>query len=526
MGSFVDMTFHLAIAGGLARWGRVRRFAVLPGVCLALSACTVGPDYQAPAAPEVADYTATPTAAVVPAAKGFTGPGSGAQHWVRGAPVDPHWWKGFGSPALDRLVDQALAHNPDLAAAQATLETARYNLKAAQAVFYPQLSLGLSSARTQTSAAAPSGPQLYTLQTGQVSVGYLPDVFGLNRLVTRGQQALVDVADAQLQAARLTIAAQVASAVLNLAALDEALAVAGDTAREQQQMLDLTETRYRLGATSQFDVFTQQSQLASTRAQLAQLQQARDSALHLLAGYLGQFPAQAGHLDLPALAALQLPAQLPLTLPSALVRDRPDIRAAEAQLRAANAQVGVAVARMYPSIQLTADWGGQSEHWGSLLNPAQRAWDLAAGLVMPIFEGGALRAQKHAAEAAYRGVFAQYRSAVLTGFRNVADTLKALQHDAAVLDEEARATRAAQQALDLVRTQYQSGQVDFLNVLTSETQVQTARLSLIQAQAQRYADTIALYVALGGGTWPDAADATDTPRALPEQTATPTQERG
>ncbi|MGH8114736.1 MAG: efflux transporter outer membrane subunit, partial [Rhodanobacteraceae bacterium] len=484
------------------------------GASMLLASCAVGPTYQRPAPPQVQRYTAAPVAATIPPAHAATGSAAGAQTLEYGAAVQPRWWNGFGSPALDRLVAQALAHNPDLAAAQATLEQAQYDLKAAKGVFYPQVSLGLDGERTRTTGAAAGGSfgaQLYNLYTGQVSVSYFPDVFGLNRLVARGEQAQVDVARDQLNAARLTIAGNVVNTALDLAALEDEVEATRQNVSDQRKILDLTRTRYQLGATSQFDVLTQESQLASSEARLPQLQQARDAARHLLATYLGEFPAEADGMQVPALADLRLPSALPVSLPSTLVRERPDIMAAEAQLRAANAQVGEAVARMYPNLELTGSFGDQSNHTSTLFDPASRLWDLAASLVMPLFEGGTLRAQKHATQAAYRAVFANYQSTVLGAFRNVADVLRALQHDSSFLDAQARAMQAAQQALVLVKTQYQAGGVDFLSLLTSETQFQNARIALVQAQAQRYADTAALYVALGGGEWMDTtAQAVDT----------------
>ncbi|MGA9853209.1 MAG: efflux transporter outer membrane subunit [Gammaproteobacteria bacterium] len=474
------------------------------GLLGTLVSCAVGPSYHKPAAPAVRGYTAVPFAATIPAAQSVSSPVAGAQRLEYGASVNPEWWKKFGSPVLDQLVAQALAHNPDLAAAQATLQEAQYNLKAANGAFYPQVSLGLGGERTRTSGASSgglTGPQLYNLYTGAVSVSYYPDVFGLNRLVARGEQAQVDVVRDQMVAARLTIEGNVVNTALDLAALEDEVSATEQTIRDQQQILDLTRTQYRFGSASQFDVLTQKSQLASSEAQLPQFAQARDEARHLLATYLGRFPSEADGLSVPALADLHLPATLPLSLPSTLVQERPDILAAEAQLRAANAQVGEAVARMYPNLQLTGDFGDQSNNGGQLFNPASRIWDLAASLVLPLFEGGTLEAQKHAAESAYVAVFANYQSTVLGAFRNVADVLRALQHDSVLLDAEARALEDAQQAFALVRTQYQTGAVDYQSLLTSEIQYQNARIAFVQAQAQRYADTAALYVALGGGEW-------------------------
>ncbi|MGB9428894.1 MAG: efflux transporter outer membrane subunit [Gammaproteobacteria bacterium] len=474
------------------------------GLLGSLASCAVGPAYHKPSPPTVRSYTAAPVAATIPPAQSVSGAVAGAQTLEYGVAVNPEWWKNFGSPALDQLVAESLAHNPDLAAAQATLEQAQYNLKAAKGVFYPQVSLGLGGERNRTSGAASggiAGSQLYNLYTGQVSVSYYPDVFGLNRLVTRGEQAQVDVARDQLTAARLTIEGNVVNAALDLAALEEEVAATEQAVADQRQILGLTRSQYELGSASQFDVLTQESQLASSEAHLPQLEQARDETRHLLATYLGKFPSEAGGVNTPALGDLHLPATLPVSLPSTLVQERPDILAAEAQLRAANAQVGEAVARMYPNLQLTGDFGDQSNNGGTLFDPASRIWDLAASLVLPLFEGGALEAQKHATEAAYRVVFANYQSTVLGAFRNVADVLRALQHDSAVLDAEARAMQDAQQAFALVRTQYQAGAVNYLSLLISETQYQNTRIAFVQAEAQRYADTAALYVALGGGEW-------------------------
>ncbi|MGH8328034.1 MAG: efflux transporter outer membrane subunit [Steroidobacteraceae bacterium] len=346
---------------------------------------------------------------------------------------------------------------------------------------------------------------------GQVSVDYDPDVFALNRFVTRGAQAEVDIARSRLEAARLTISGNVVATVLQLGALQDEIAATRNNVDSQQQALKLIQTRYQLGAVAQLEVFTQQSLVASSQAQLTQLQQAHDAAQHLLATYLGAFPAKAAAFALPKLSQLTLPADLPLSLPSTLVRARPDIRAAEAQLRAANAQVGIAVARMYPSLQLSASWGTQSNLTRTFFDPASRLWDIGAGLAAPLFEGGTLRAQKHAAQHAYRAVFATYQSTVLNAFRNVADVLRALEHDSSLLDAQARARHAAGAALALVSIEYRDGQVDYLSLLTSETQYQQASIAFVAAKAQRLTDTAALYVALGGGQWnatslqPDAA---------------------
>lgn len=481
--------------------GRARRCrsrVLIAGAALLLSGCAVGPRYHAPGPPPVRTYTSVPVAAGISAAPGAPA----VQTLEYGAAVSSRWWREFQSPELDQLVTAALARNPGLDAAEATLKEARFNMKAAQGVFYPQVSLGLNAERLKQSAASNGGvfkPPLFSLYTGELSVSYDPDVFGLNRLVSRDEQAQVDVAADQLQAARLALAGNVVNIALNLAALDEEIAAQRSDIRDQAQLLELTRKRYALGADSQLSVLTQAIQLNSSRAALPALQQARDQARHLLAVYLGKFPAQARDFRPPRLSQLHLPSRLPVSLPSVLVLQRPDIRAAEAQLRAANAVVGEQVARMYPLLQLTADFGGASNTLGSLFDPADRVWALGAPLVMPLFEGGTLEAQKHAAEQAYVAVFADYRSAVLNAFGNVADALRALQHDAVAAAAEKRALQEATLAFGVVRTQYRSGAVDYLSLLTSEVQYDTARIAYIQAQTRQLSDTAALYVSLGGG---------------------------
>jgi NodT family efflux transporter outer membrane factor (OMF) lipoprotein len=460
--------------------------------------CAVGPSYHAPAPPSVTTYTAVPLAATISSAP----TAAALQTLEYGAAVNPRWWRDFGSPALDQLVEAALARNPGLHAAEATLKEARFNMKAAQGIFYPQVSLGLSAERLKESGASNGGvftPPLFNLYTGDVSVSYDPDVFGLSRLVSRDERAQVDIAADQLQAVRLTLAGNVVNVALNLAALDEEIAAEQSDIRDQAQLLELTRKRYTLGADSELSVLTQAIQLNTSRAALPTLEQARDQARHLLAIYLGKFPAEMLAFKTPQLAQLQLPSRLPVSLPSALVRQRPDVRAAEAQLRAANAVVGEQVAGMYPSLQLTAVFGDESNSWASLFDPAARMWELGAPLVLPLFEGGALEAQKHAAEQAYVAVFANYRSTVLIAFSNVADVLRALQHDAVAAAAEKHALQDATRAFTLVRTQYRGGAVDYLSLLTSEVQYDTARIAYIQAETRQLADTAALYVALGGG---------------------------
>jgi len=482
-------------------------------LCCLLAACSVGPPYVKPAAPEAGRYTASALPSTLAAAT----PAAAGQRLDYGALVAPDWWNQFGSPALDRLMAQALQHNPGLQAAQHTLEQARYAYTAAQGVFYPQVSLDAGAERVRSSGAGSGGlapPLLYNMYTGQFSVSYYPDAFGLNRLVAQNAQAQVDVAREQLRAAQLVIEGNVANAAVALAALDEQIEATRKSIADQQAVLELIRGQYSAGAVSQLRVATQESALSGTEAQLPALQLARDRTRHLLATYLGLFPAQADGMASVRLSDMHLPPTLPLSLPATLVRVRPDVRAAEAQLRAANAQVGEAVARLYPGVELSAGIGRQSNRWGAFFDPASRIWSLAAAAAAPIFDGGTLRAQQHAAESAYAVVFANYRSTVLTAFRDVADALRALQRDAAVLQARAHALDAAQTGFALARSQYEAGAVDYLGLLTSEVQFQNARSAHIAAEAQRYTDSVGLYLALGGAA-ADAGAADAAPAGKP-----------
>lgn len=472
-------------------------------ISLALSACAVGPAYQKPSPPAVSRYTRQPLPAKIPAGGTGTAATTVEQQNIRhGGPVEQRWWDNFHSPALSVLVDKALAHNPDLTAAQATLEQAEHMLRASQGGLFPQASAGVASGRIRDSGAASNGmmgPQLFNLHTGQVSVSYFPDVFGLTRQQIKGAGAQADMAREALAAAQLTITGRVVSTVLDIARLEETVRTLTDNWNASRTILESTRTRYRLGAISQFDMLAQEKQSLAIQSQLTQREKDLDQAHQQLRIYLGEFPGDAGNERVPAFPELTLPEQLPLSLPSSLVNARPDIRAAEAQLRSANAQVGAATARLYPSIQITADFGRQSNTTGTFFNPASRIWDLAGGLVMPLFEGGTLRAEKQASEAAYRAELARYRSTVLNAFLEVANVLQALRHDADDAQSQEQAMQVARQSLALSSAQYRSGDIDQPALLASEMQYRTARLAFVAAEIQRYADTTALYLALGGG---------------------------
>lgn len=462
-------------------------------VLLSLAGCALGPIYHKPSPPGITRYVP----ATAPQA-----PVKGAQIFQYGQTAASDWWRMFHSSRLDQLVALALARNPSLQASEASLREAHANLQAAMGIFYPQVNAGLSGERQRTSGAQVGGSSpanVFSLYTGTVGISYYPDVFGINRYVYRQAKAQEDVARDVLDAARLSLEGNVVQTALSAAAVQAQITATTDIVSNEQRLLALTQQRYRIGAASYLEVVAQKSQLASDEATLPPLKQALDSDQNALAALSGRYPAQWSQ-EVLSLTKLHLPAKLPVSLPSALVAKRPDIRAAEAQLRAANASVGEAVARMYPLLDITASWGGQSVNSNTLFDSANRIWSLAGNLTAPIFEGGTLEAQKHAAQAAYSASFAQYKVTVLGAFQQVADTLRALQHDAEALNALDDELKSATTTLQLTQDQYRVGAVDYLSLLSAEAGYSRARIGYVQALAQRYTDTAALFVALGGGS--------------------------
>jgi NodT family efflux transporter outer membrane factor (OMF) lipoprotein len=495
------------------------RPSLTASLMLAVCGCAVGPSYEKPAAPDVKTYSATPAATTTNAAPA-AGTAGVAQALRYGAQTRPDWWRDFRSDGLDRVVDEALQHNPGLKQSQETLTSAEYDYKAANGAFYPQVSAGVGGQRSRVSGAGPVpvSPSIYSLYNAQVDVTYSPDIFGLSRLVSRAEQAQVDLAEDQLQAARLTLLGNVIDTALDLAATDDALAATRQSVDDEKQVFELVKLRFQHGAISELVVDTQQTQLSDVEATLPALEQERDADMHLLSIYTGRFPSEGTGGDLPAMQDISLPGTLPVAMPSGLVEVRPDIRAAEAQLRAANAQVGEAVARMYPQFSLSADVGHESNTWGTLFDPANKIWNLGANLFVPIFEGDTLEAEKESAEAQYRGIFDQYQMTVLDAFRQVADVLSVLQHDSEALASRGDEEAAAGQSFELAKAQYQVGAIAYLDLLNSEVTYQSARVALVRAKQQRYVDTVALYVAMGGGAWTEAAPT--APTTQPPEAAT------
>jgi NodT family efflux transporter outer membrane factor (OMF) lipoprotein len=461
----------------------------------------VGPDFERPSAPDVTSYSVNPASAT--AATPHVA-GGDAQKFVEDADIPGEWWALFHSQRLNELIEQSLRTNPDLKSAQAALTVARENVLAQRGAYYPGVAAGFSASRQRqpgTLAPVPSNNAvLYNLFTPQVSISYVPDVFGLNRRTVESLQAQADQTRFQMIAAYTTLTSNVVVAVIQEAALQAQVDATHELVDLNAKMVEILKYQFEKGYAGGLDLAAQESQLAQINATLPPLLKQLDQQHDLIAVLAGRFPAEA-----PAekfdLASLQLPVDLPLSLPSTLVAQRPDVRQAEANMHMASALIGVAEANRLPNIELSANAGNTALAIDQVFNMGTSFWSVGANLTAPIFEGGKLLHQQRAAEAAYTQAAEQYRSTVLTAFQNVADALAALEHDAEGLKAAAAAVDAAKVTLDLSQRQERAGYANTLALLSAEQAYQQARINLVQAQANRYADTAALFQALGGGWW-------------------------
>lgn len=485
------------------------RMGTAAAMAASLAGCAVGPNFHSPPAPAADGYTATSLPARTASAPV---PGGAAQRFAFAREVSAQWWTLFRSPALDTLVKRGLADSPTLAAARAALRTAEESLSAAGgALLYPGVDANLQASRQRYSGIQTGfkGGEEFDLYNASVQVSYRFDLFGSSRRQLEALQAQVDYRRYQLEAAYLALAANIVTGAVQDASLSAQIAATREVIGAQRKLLQVVEGQFRAGAVARSAVLSQQSQVAATLATLPPLEKQLSITRHALSVLLGQFPSQA---KLPPLRldALRLPETLPVSLPSALARQRPDIRAAEALLHEASAQVGVATANLYPQLTLSASYGAESLTANTLFDSQNAVWNVGLGLLQPVFHGGELHAKRRAAVAAFDQAAAQYRQTVLNAFQNVADALRALDADAQGLKAQADFSAAAQATLDLTQRQYAVGAVSYASLLTAERDYQQARLALVKARAARYADTAALFQALGGGWWDRHLPAQDT----------------
>jgi NodT family efflux transporter outer membrane factor (OMF) lipoprotein len=474
--------------------------AVVIATVQLLAGCAVGPDFLRPSAPDVSGYERGRSPATTASANVA---GGDAQRLVSGRDIPGEWWRLFRSQPLKTLIADALSHNYDLQAAQAALRVARENSAAGVGAFFPSVDAGFSSTRQKVPAdffGEPADPSIFNVHTGQVSVSYTPDVFGLTRRTVESLDAQAEAQRFQLEATYLTLTSNIVVAAVQEASLRGQIAATQKIIKIVRDVLDLLKRQRELGQIAEADVATQEAALAQVEQTLPPLQRQLGQQRHLLTALSGRLPSEE-----PAekfeLAALHLPRDLPLSLPSKLVQQRPDIRAAEANLQSASAQIGVAIANRLPNITLTANDGSLAFRLAELFSPGTGFWALAGSIAQPIFRGGALMHKELAARAAYDQAAAQYRSTVITAFQNVADTLTALRTDADALQKAVVAERATARSLTIARQRLELGDINYLLLLNAQQAYQQALISLVQAQANRYADTAALFQALGGGWW-------------------------
>jgi NodT family efflux transporter outer membrane factor (OMF) lipoprotein len=468
---------------------------------VAVSACAVGPNFKRPAPPEATAYGSASQAQTA-AAEGADGE---TQRFIAGMDIPNQWWTVFRSPNLNRLVDQALTGNPNVGAAQAALRQAHELYLAQRTSFFPSVQGTFSGDRSQFPTNTLTSPTVassstYTLYTAQLTLSYAPDIFGATRRQVEIAKAQEDSSRFQLEATYLTLSSNVVVTAIQEASLRDQIATTERLLQLEHQLTSFVQQQRVLGTASDLDILSQQALEAQTAQSLPPLQKQLGQTRDAMTALLGKLPSQEP-LETFQLADLTLPTELPVSLPSKLIEQRPDVREAEENMHMASAAVGVAITDLLPQFAINADLGSSALSTGKLFTPYTGFWDAGASLTQTLFDAGALIHKKHAADAALDQAAAQYRAAVILACQNVADTLRALNSDADALKASAEAERAAKKSFDLAQKQRTLGTISLVAVLNAEQAYNTAALSLIQARANRYADTAALFQALGGGWW-------------------------
>lgn len=495
------------------------RLAALAAAFTALAACAVGPDFVAPPGPEAAHFTPERTAS----------PGEG-QRFAEGKDIPAEWWTLFRSKPLDRLVRESLENNPSLQAAEASIKIAYFNAEAQKGAFLPQAifnaneSTNLQSNNrslstinqtiynqlwptpanilTNTPAVNSTNPPNanYGLFLKQLSIAYTPDIWGQNLRAVESLVAQTELQRWQMEAARLSLTGNVIVAAIQEASIRGQIEATRNIITILRESLEILNRQYSFGSIAKADVIAQEAALAQAEQTLPPLEKQLAIQRDLLTALAGRFSFE-GPGETFDLARFALPSSLPVSLPSQLVAQRPDVKAAEAALHAASASVGVAIANRLPNLTLSANLGYSAFKVGQLFAPGTGFYTAAANLSQPIFDANTLLNKQRAAEAALEQADAQYRSTVITAFQNVTDALRALQADAKAVLTARKAEDAARRSLDIVRMQMKYGQVSQIAVLNAQRTYLLASLSRVQAEATRLADTAGLFVALGGGWW-------------------------
>jgi NodT family efflux transporter outer membrane factor (OMF) lipoprotein len=484
---------------------RRQRAAAIMVLVAMLTGCAVGPNFQTPDAPDVTGYL------------GRGGAGEAAipgQALARRADIPDRWWELFRSRHLNALITQGIAKNAELEAAEAALRVAQANALAQRGALFPAVGAIFNPTRQKVAtqaltSSAVGEANIYNLHTAQVTVTFVPDVFGGLRREYESAEALAEAQAFQYEGVYLSLSANIALAAIQEASLRGQIAATRRLIEIQTQLLEILRRQNAAGQIALPDVVLQETAVAQARLLLPPLEKQLSQQRNLLAVLTGQFPSESTASTFQ-LGSFTLPRRLPLSVPADLVRQRPDVRAAEAALHAASAQVGVAIANRLPQITLTAANGSAANAISRLFSPDTGFWTLAANIAQPVLDGEILANKQRAAEAAHAQAAAQYRSTVLVAFQNVADTLRALQADARTLDAAIAAEQSASRSIDLVRRQVEQGQVSLPALLNAQQAYLQTSVARVQAEAARLADTVALFQALGGGWW-------NRPNAAPKQ---------
>jgi NodT family efflux transporter outer membrane factor (OMF) lipoprotein len=471
---------------------------------LILAGCAVGPDFKSPPAPAAEGY-------LHPAPAPGKTDARDLQQLLSGAEVAAQWWQLFQSPVLDEVVRAALAESPTLAAADATLAQAREQVVIARAALLPSLSANAGAQHSRAVTGVPglgapgsssgSGSNLYSLG---LSASYSLDLFGGIRRNIEQQSALAQYQRYELAAAYLTLTGDVVNEALTIAATRLQVATTEELIEVDRKNLALTQREFEVGTATRADVLTADSQLAADLTQLPTLHKQLEQAYDALSVLVGRSPAEWKSHEFD-IGELTLPREVPLSLPARLVRQRPDVLAAEAQLHASNAAIGVAIAQEFPSLDLSASVTRQALEAGALFHQFNTLWDAGGALALPIFAGGAQAAQVRAVRDTHTAQAATYRAVVLEALGQVADDLWALQYDAQLLTVDRHSVEVASEALKLQQKSYAVGTTSVLSLITAERTYAQARLSYATAQIQQFQDTAGLLVALGGGWWQEQA---------------------
>jgi NodT family efflux transporter outer membrane factor (OMF) lipoprotein len=466
-----------------------------------LTSCAVGPDFVHPAAPEIIRYTREPLA---PQTSSTDAPSGQPQRFVEGRDIPQEWWGLFKSPALNALIERSLANNPTLQSAIATLRAAKEAVYAQEGRFFPLVQANFNPTRQLTAASlAPipaSGASIYNLDTAQVQVSYTFDVWGLNRRTVESLQALADVQNFQVEAAYLTLTSNVAVAAITEASLRGQIDATNELIAINTKMLDILRRQLNAGYTNRNDVAAQEAALAQARATLPPLRKALAQQRDLLAALSGAYTSE-GPPETFKLANMHLPVDLPVSLPSQLIEQRPDVRAAEEQMHSASAQIGVATANTLPNFTINANGGYINTGLAGLIAPQSLFWQLAGNATQTVFDAGTLLHQLEGAKDTYQAAAWTYRGTVIGAVQNVTDALRALQNDADALRAARDFERAAKTSFDLARQQMESGNANVLLLLNAQQTYLQSVIQVVQAQAARLSDTAALFAALGGGWW-------------------------